>query len=285
MSDVNDQAVPGSEQVDQSAVNEKLKGDNARLRQEMEAVLKNRDAALDETKKLKRIKNIIGAVGIDVDSEDAETALAAKLLSQQLTSEETAAATEAKPPAEVPAAKAQPDPLTDAKLQRMAKELEKMKAALEAEQAEKAAALEKNKADRIERQVVEALQKAGAANPTHLFKLMQEENKYRVGLTEEGSVYGGSEYDPKSLSDVVSALRDDDSYSYMFRATGATGAGTGPRNTGVSLGSSENPFHMDQVNATKAAMMLASNKEKAMRLISEARAAGKLDPMLAKIAG
>jgi hypothetical protein len=45
---------------------------------------------------------------------------------------------------------------------------------------------------------------------------------------------------------------------------------------------SNNPFSKDSLNATKAAEILQKDPDKAKRLISEARIAGKLDPVLGR---
>ena len=99
---------------------------------------------------------------------------------------------------------------------------------------------------------------------------------------------GGPDYDPKPLTDVVAAFRDDDSFSYMFQGSGMSGSGVGSRNGGGANGASgggspNNPFRTDSLNVTQAAIMYQSNPERAKRLMAEARSVGKLDPKFAAL--
>jgi uncharacterized protein YaiL (DUF2058 family) len=272
-----DEIDPGEVQ----AVIAKLKEENAKLSNSVSKLEGKRTEALDETKRLKRINKLLNAVGISHDDEDAESLLAEKLLNvkAEVSAAETTAdeqESENKAPG--------PDPLMEAEMKRLKKQMEKLQEQNRVAEEEKSQAIAKNRADRIERIVVDALQKAGAANPSHAFRLMALDSKYRVDLTEEGTVVGGPDYDPKPLSDVVNAFRDDDSFSYMFQATGTTGAGTGSRSTAASHGSAVNPFRTDHLNVTQAAMIIQKNPDKAKRLMAEARSVGKLDPKFALMA-
>ena len=284
MSEAQTEAAPEVIQDDPQAAINRLREENSRLKNSVSALETKRTEALDETKKLKRIRGILGSVGIDHESEDAETLLAEKLL-QAPQKPQTAPVDGADDGGT--AAKPGPDPLVEAEMARMRKQLEALQKANQIAEEEKAAAIAKNRADRIERQVVEALQKAGAQNPTHAYRLMalDPSGKYKVDLNEEGLVFGGQDYDPRPLTDVVAAFRDDDNFQYMFAGTGVSGAGSGSRaNAASSGGSAVNPFRVDQLNITEAARILQGNPEKAKRLMSEARSVGKLDPKLASIA-
>ena len=276
--DPNKSALDEIDPGESSAVIAKLREENSRLTNSVSKLEGKRSEALDETKRLKRINKLLNAVGISHDDEDAESLLAEKLLnikSEGASSQTQAESQEASTPAPGP------DPLMEAEMKRLKRAMESLQEQNRIAEEEKSQAIAKNRSDRIERVVVDALQKAGAANPTHAFKLMALDTKYRVDLTEEGSVVGGPDYDPKPLTDVVSAFRDDDSFSYMFQATGVTGAGTGARATASSAGSTNNPFRLDQLNVTQAAIMWNNNPEKARRLMAEARSIGKLDPKFA----
>lgn len=263
------------------AVIAKLKEENTKLNNSVSKLEGKRTEALDETKRLKRINKLLNAVGISHDDEDAESLLAEKLLN--IKAEASAAETTADDQESENKAPG-PDPLMEAEMKRLKKQMEKLQEQNRVAEEEKSQAIAKNRSDRIERIVVDALQKAGAANPSHAFRLMALDSKYRVDLTDEGAVVGGPDYDPKPLSDVVNAFRDDDSFSYMFQATGTTGAGTGARATAASNGSASNPFRADQLNVTQAAMIYQKNPDKARRLMAEARSVGKLDPKFSLMA-
>ena len=266
-----DEIDPGEVQ----AVIAKLKEENSRLNSSVAKLEGKRTEALDETKRLKRINKLLGAIGINHEDEDAESLLAEKLLN--INSEGASAQPQAEnQDASKPATG--PDPLMEAEMKRLKKAMENLQEQNRIAEEEKAQAIAKNRSDRIERIVVDALQKAGAANPSHAYRLMALDTKYRVDLTEEGAVVGGPDYDPKPLSDVVSAFRDDDSFSYMFQPTGVTGAGTGSRTAAASShGGASNPFRVDQLNVTQAATIYQQNPDKARRLMAEARSVGKLD--------
>jgi len=271
-----DQTASGEGQSrDLEAVISKLKEENARLTSSVSKLEGKRNEALDETKRLKRIKKLISTIGIDAEDDEAESLLAEKLLVRPNPPADTTAQESASTPAETPKG---PDPLMDAELKRLRKQMEILEEKARQSEEEKKEAILRNRQDKIERIVVEALGKAGATNPSHAYKLMGLDTKYAVNLTEEGAVVGGPDYDPKPLSDVIAAVRDDENFSYMFAGSGMTGAGTGVRNNqAASAGSGANPFRTDQINLTQAATMWQAQPDKARRLMGEARSAGKLD--------
>ena len=274
MSDDQLQAAPEDHAVEDSPELEKLRQQNQNLSQSVQKLETKRTEALDEAKKLKRINKLLAAIGIDHDDEEAESLLAEKLLAIPSQQEEA--------PSE-PAAKQESDPIQDAEVKRLRRQVQKLSEDAAAAEQAKNEAIAKNRSDRIERVVVEALAKAGAANPSHAYRLMLSDQRFRVDLSEDGtSVIGGPDYDPKPLSDVVAAFRDDDSFSYMFAGTGISGSGIGSRANGNGAssggGSANNPFRQDSLNVTQAAMLYQSNPEKAKRLMAEARSVGKLDP-------
>lgn len=137
----------------------------------------------------------------------------------------------------------------------------------------------RRRATLLEQRVLGELMNADCRKPAHLFKLKKED--FRLLEDEETVVYG-PEDDPVSLKDAVSKLREDDDYSIYFNGSGATGSGMAPSRT-PTYTSANNPFAVGSVNATLVAEMLnGGQKDKATRLFREARAAGKLDPTIAK---
>ena len=260
---------------------EKLRERTKELTRSMERLEAKRTEALDEAKRLKRIKKLITASGIDADDEDAETLLAEKLLATQGQPEEEPVAVQ--PPA---SPEPQVNQLEQAQLKQLKKQVQKYQEDAAAAEKARDEAIAKNRSDKIERVVVEALAKAGAANPSHAYRLMLADPRFRVDLSEDGTtVLGGPDYDPKPLAEVVSAFRDDDSFSYMFAGTGVTGSGLGSSGGRSQAGSvsSNNPFRTDSLNATQAALLFTNSPEKAKRLMAEARAMGKLDSKFAAL--
>ena len=276
MSDEQLQAAPEGQAIEDNPELEKLRQQNQNLTQSVQRLEAKRTEALDETKKLKRINKLLAAIGIDHDDEEAESLLAEKLLNVPAPQEETTT--------EPATAEPKADPIQEAELKRLRRQVQKLADDAAAAEAAKNEAIAKNRADKIERVVVEALAKAGAANPSHAYRLMTSDTRFRVDLSEDGtSVIGGPDYDPKPLSDVVAAFRDDDAFSYMFAGSGISGSGIGSRANGSSAsggggGTANNPFRLDSLNVTQAALLFQNNPEKARRLMAEARSVGKLDP-------
>ena len=261
---------------------EKLRQRTKDLSQSVERLEAKRHEALAETKKLRRVGRVLKSIGIDVEDDDAETLLAEKLLTQ-IEEEPAAAQTQAQAPA---SPEPQANPINDIEVKNLRKQVALLTEQNKAAEQERDEAFAKNRSDKIERVVVEALQKAGAANPQHAYRLMLADPRFKVDLSEDGStVLGGPDYDPKPLADVVNAFRDDDSFSYMFAGSGVTGSGLGTSGgRAASNGATaNNPFRTDTLNVTKGAQLFQSNPEKAKRLIAEARSIGKLDAKFAAL--
>ena len=264
---------------------EKLRQRTKDLSQSVERLEAKRHEALAETKKLRRVGRVLKSIGIDVEDDEAETLLAEKLLTQQslLEEEPAAAQTQAQAPA---SPEPQANPINDIEVKNLRKQVALLTEQNKAAEQERDEAFAKNRSDKIERVVVEALQKAGAANPQHAYRLMLADPRFKVDLSEDGStVLGGPDYDPKPLADIVNAFRDDDSFSYMFAGSGVTGSGLGSSGGRSQAGSvsSNNPFRTDSLNATQAALLFTNSPEKAKRLMAEARAMGKLDSKFAAL--
>ena len=266
---------------------EKLRQRTKDLSQSVERLEAKRSEALKEAKKLRRVGRVLKSIGIDVEDDEAETLLAEKLLTQQSLLEEEPAAAQTQAQAQVPAStEPQTNPINDIEVKNLRKQVALLTEQQKAAEKERDEAFAKNRSDKIERVVVEALQKAGAANPQHAYRLMLADPRFKVDLSEDGStVLGGPDYDPKPLADVVNAFRDDDSFSYMFAGTGVTGSGLGSSGGRSQAGSvsSNNPFRTDSLNATQAALLFTNSPEKAKRLMAEARAMGKLDSKFAAL--
>ena len=263
---------------------EKLRQRTKDLSQSVERLEAKRHEALAETKKLRRVGRVLKSIGIDVEDDDAETLLAEKLLTQI---EDEPAAAQTQTQAQAPASPESPvNPINDIEVKNLRKQVALLTEQQKAAEKERDEAFAKNRSDKIERVVVEALQKAGAANPQHAYRLMLADPRFKVDLSEDGStVLGGPDYDPKPLADVVNAFRDDDSFSYMFAGSGVTGSGLGTSGgRAASNGATaNNPFRTDTLNVTKGAQLFQSNPEKAKRLIAEARSIGKLDAKFAAL--
>lgn len=137
---------------------------------------------------------------------------------------------------------------------------------------------ERRRAARLEQKVMDELSKVDCRRPNHLYKLERE--NFRL-LDDEETVVYGSQDEPIALRDAISRLREDDEYSVYFNGSGATGSGMSPART-IAYTSSNNPFASGSANATQAADLFNKNPDKARRLMNEARAAGKLDPVMGR---
>lgn len=233
-----------------------------------------REELLTEVKKLKRVDRALLAAGIDPTADDLEEQVA-KLLNLQ--------PIETKPELEKPPGQTA-DPVLKAEIAKLTRQLEAM--ALKTEIAEKReqAAVAKQREDKIERLVVDALSKGKCQRPGHVFKL--KKNEFRLSDDEE-TVLWGPDYDPKTLSDLADSLKNDDEFDIYFTGSGLSGSGLGTKNSqpGTAAGNGRNPFSTDSLNRTEAAKMHQREPEKAKRLMAEARSAGKLEPSLGKFLG
>lgn len=140
---------------------------------------------------------------------------------------------------------------------------------------------ERRRAARLEQKVMDELSKVDCRRPNHLYKLERE--NFRL-LDDEETVVYGTQDEPIALRDAISRLREDDEYSVYFNGSGATGSGLSPTRT-IAYTSGNNPFASGSANATQAADLFNKNPDKARRLMNEARAAGKLDPVLGRAFG
>lgn len=251
---------------------EELALKNKELSSSVSKLTAKNEELIGENRKRSRVDRILKALEIDPDAEDAENLLMEKLsagLDKNLDQVKAAAT----PPGSPAPAASDPNTLEMksqlSALQRKLAEMEKK--AKEAEKREQEA-IEKRKRDYIELKVKEALQKADCLQPAHLYRLQM--GAFR--LSDDGeTVIGGTEADPRSLQDAVEALKDDPEWAMYFRGSGATGGGMAKQG-GFGGQSLKNPFRSDQLNLTEASNVLTKDRDRAKRLIIEARSAGKL---------
>lgn len=249
-----------------------LESESAKLKATKEGLLK-------DLKKKKTVDTFLKVAGIELTDELDEEALAERigsLVRPKQEQKEPEAQPPAKPQGQTPSEAM--DEALKAQFASLRKELTDLRKVNEQLENERNQEREKRRESKLERFVTDELAKAECRRPSHLYKLMKE--KFRL-LDDESTVVYGSEDDPVALRDAVARLRDDEEFAVYFAGSGATGSGvTTARSTGVTY--SNNPFSKDSLNATKAAEILQKDPDKAKRLISEARLAGKLDPVLGR---
>lgn len=248
-----------------------LESEGAKLKATKEGLLK-------DLKKKKTVDSFLKVAGIELSEDLDEEAIAERIAELTRKTDSTASEQQQsnKQQEQTPS-----DAMNEAlkaqftSLRKELSDLRKVNEELEQQRNQERAQRRENK---LERFVTDELSKVECRRPSHLYKLLKE--KFRL-LDDENTVVYGSEEDPVSLRDAVSRLRDDEEFSVYFAGSGATGSGMAPgRSTTPSY--SNNPFSKDSLNATKAAEILQKDPDKAKRLISEARIAGKLDPVLGR---
>lgn len=248
---------------------------NATLQTSVSKLEERRTQVLAEKNRLARVAKIVESAGINFEDPEAETLLASRLIGAQ--SKEPDPVVE--PPADPRSGPV--DPQLKSELSLLKTQLQRMEDRAQKAEEREQAAIAKQKGDRVRAMVVEALRKAGCLRPEHVYLLRQ--NDFHLS-DDDATVLAGPDYDPKTLMEFTSNLRDDDDYSIYFGGSGNTGSGMqGKATTGPTGGQIlENPFRTDSPNGTEAARVWRDDKDKAKRLMGEARAAGKLDPVLAK---
>lgn len=236
-----------------------------------------------DLKKKKQVDTFLKVAGIDLSEDLGEEEIASAIVNLRGVSSEPPEPVSPTPQAQQsqPLGQTPSDAMTEAMKAQFAslrKEVSDLRKAKEAAEEAANQERERRRHSKLEQLVRDELSKADCSRPQHLFKLMQGD--FRL-LEDETTVVFGPEENPVSLRDAVSRLREDDEYSLYFRGSGATGSGMSPaRSTGAV--SANNPFATGTVNATEAARMMQDNPDKARRMINEARASGKLDPVMAR---
>mgnify|MGYP006275200261 CR=1 FL=1 len=243
------------------------------------------EGLMRDLRKKKQVDTFLKVAGIDLTEDLDEDAIASAIVGLRGVSPEPQEQTPA--PVAVAASTAQPagqvpsDAMNEAVKAQFAsfrKELADLRKAKEAAEEAANQERERRRHSKLEQLVRDELSKAECSRPQHLFKLMQSE--FRL-LEDETTVVFGPEENPVSLRDAVSRLREDDEFSLYFRGSGATGSGLTPARATTGI-STNNPFATGTVNATEAARLMQDNPDKGRRLINEAKASGKLDPVMAR---
>lgn len=242
------------------------------------------EGLMRDLRKKKQVDTFLKVAGIDLTEDLDEDAIASAIVGLRGASPEP----QEQAPVTAPAAptaqsnlQVPSDAMNEAVKAQFAsfrKELADLRKAKEAAEEAANQERERRRHSKLEQLVRDELSKAECSRPQHLFKLMQSE--FRL-LEDETTVVFGSEENPVSLRDAVSRLREDDEFSLYFRGSGATGSGLTPARATTGI-STNNPFATGTVNATEAARLMQENPDKGRRLINEAKASGKLDPVMAR---
>ena len=265
---------------DALAVIQALQKKAGELESESTKLKATKEGLLKDLKKKKTIDSFLKVAGIELSDDLDEDAIAERIAGLAKKPESTAPEAQQQPSS--PASEQTPsDAMSEAlkaQFTSLRKELADLRKVNESLENERNQEREKRRENKLERFVTDELSKVECRRPSHLYKLLKE--KFRL-LDDESTVVYGSEDDPVSLRDAVSRLREDEEFAVYFAGSGATGSGmTTSRSATPSY--SNNPFSKDSLNATKAAEILQKDPDKAKRLISEARIAGKLDPVLGR---
>ena len=252
-----------------------------------------------DLKKRKAVDSFLKVAGIELNADMTEDEIAEKIVALRSASGDgdgessgdggqpplPPASTSQQPPQGQPPAPQYTNPseavdaVVKAEMASLKRRLEEQNKRIQQAEQERDRERESRRAALLEQKVLEELARVECRKPTHLFKLKRED--FRLLEDEETVVYG-PEDDPISLKDAVSKLREDDDYTIYFNGSGATGSGMTPSRT-PAYTSANNPFAVGSANATLIAEMINNGqKEKAGRLMREARAAGKLDPTIAR---
>lgn len=239
-----------------------------------------KEGLLKDLKKKKTIDSFLKVAGIELSDDLDEEAIADRIAGLAKKPESGAQDSQQQPQGK-PQGQTPSDAMDEAlkaQFTSLRKELADLRKVNESLEQERNQEREKRRENKLERFVTDELSKVECRRPSHLYKLLKE--KFRL-LDDESTVVYGSEDDPVSLRDAVSRLREDEEFAVYFAGSGATGSGM-TTNRSATPSYSNNPFSKDSLNATKAAEILQKDPDKAKRLISEARIAGKLDPVLGR---
>lgn len=264
---------------DALALIQALQKKTGELENESTKLKATKEGLLKDLRKKKTIDSFLKVAGIELTDDLDEEAIAERIAGLARKPESDPVEQEQQTPArqqETPS-----DAMNEAlkaQFTSLRKELADLRKVNESLENERNQEREKRRENKLERFVTDELSKVECRRPSHLYKLLKE--KFRL-LDDESTVVYGSEDDPVSLRDAVSRLREDEEFSVYFAGSGATGSGM-TTNRSATPSYSNNPFSKDSLNATKAAEILQKDPDKAKRLISEARIAGKLDPVLGR---
>ena len=238
-----------------------------------------------DQKKRKNIMNILEQVGLDVKSETLEEDFQ-EIVSSPGPSKEGAAEESStslgQSGNDLAATSAAANDETQKLLRRMETQINDLKQKNEKAEAEKKAAIEARRNERLDREVMEKMKEMGCENPKHLLKLTKE--RYHYLNPDSDDIVGGEEYDPVPLEVVIGNLREEKEFAGYFRGSGRSGSGMVPASgpNGAGMMGLDNPFRKGG-NATQAARLITEDPARARRLMAEAQAAGKMDPVFKNV--
>lgn len=270
---------------------DKLENENTKLKA-------SKQGLLSDLKKRKNVDNFLKVAGIQLDQDASEEDIAEQIASlrgaqagdggdsagDSADSGQASSSGQQQPPAQPQGQFQQQTPsdamnaAVKAEIASLRRQNDEQKKLLREITEERDKERSRRRDARLEQKIMDELSKVDCRRPRHLYKLERE--NFRL-LDDEETVVYGSEDDPISLRDAISRLREDDEYSVYFNGSGATGSGLSPARS-IAYTSNNNPFAVGSSNATQAADLMNKNPDKARRLMNEARAAGKLDPVMAR---
>lgn len=262
----------------------------------VEALEAKRDELLVEVKKRKKAMRMLAERGIDPTKSDYEDKLSDLIASIDELGEKSGSNPPAPAggPAGNPPGMGQPDtnnlpsdmnPEIKKMLERMGSQITDLNTRLADKEKEIQEKEKESNRNLVKTTVIDKLVDLGIKKKRaeHLFRLT--EDKYH--LVDDGNggktVNGGDEYDPVPLDTVIGNLRDSDDFGDYFPGSGNSGSGLqGSQGGKTNIPIAENPFAVGSANGTEAAKIMTDNPTKGKQMMLQARAAGKLDPTMAK---
>jgi len=246
-------------------------------RKEKGRLLAKRTELLKDISKLKSVNTAASELGIDLKEEGAEEKFI-QLIKKAKQEEPDDKGDDMDFEGKKPVSESKTE--YEKAINRLKAQLDTVQIQLATEKKEKEEEQRRNLERMKKEKVLKAMMLAGVTKfPEHLYKLT--EDKYRIeGTGEDAEVVGGSEYEPVPLDTILGNLRDSEEYKSYFPGSGLTGSGMTANEQKTAA--SRNPFRTDNFNQTECAVLLSTDKARAKRLIGEAKAAGKLDPTMAK---
>ena len=170
-----------------------------------------------DQKKRKNIMNILEQVGLDVKSEtleeDFQEIVSSPGSSQKGDAEESSTSL-GQSGSDLAATSAAANDETQKLLRRMETQINDLKQKNEKAEADKKAAIEAGRNERLQREVMEKMKEMGVRNPKHLLKLTKE--RYHYLNPDSDEIVGGEEYDPVPLEVVIGNLREESEFADYF---------------------------------------------------------------------
>lgn len=230
-----------------------------------------RDDLLGQRQKLKKARDLLVENGIDPDDENAGTLLKAKLAAKgEKSSDSDLEVIEMR-----------------SALNRLTAQLNEIKEEADTSKKENAELKAKKIKDDIKQTVLSALGASSAGVCLSAGKLFQLNQSAFVMADDGSTVLWKDGESLKTLDDFAAASHSNPEDAIFWAGRGSSGSGTVPGRSGGGApstggGSSGNPFETGG-NGTQAAKMLKNDPRAAERLIAEARAKGKLCPVIQRM--